>query len=60
MTQPMLWLQGHDRILFPKSDEEKELETRVRQQADLDASRTAAINPNDRPVIDHAEAPSFG
>lgn len=60
MTRPILRLQGHQSLLFPKSQEEKEMEMRERMQAEMAASTQPEMDPEDRPVMDHATAPSFG
>lgn len=63
-TRPMLRLQGHDRILFPKSQEEKELEMREKLQAEAEAAaatrQAEQAAAADRPVMDHAGEPSLG
>lgn len=60
MTRPIMRLQGHQALLFPKSQEEKEMEMRAKLQAEIDASQDPASDPRDRPVMDHGAAPSFG
>lgn len=53
MTRPILRLQGHEKILFPKSEEEKEIEARIKAEA----AEMARAREVDRPVMDHAETP---